>query len=140
MNDVPYDESLMDSNDFMKTYWERSTENRNVAFVQDLRTDERTSDDFSELRSMSMGAFGGLEADEQIDELNDKVPGAPEAAPAKDPSVLDTTFGSEDVPGLVEPKSVTITGSTVAIWLLGALLLLLGALLYMTYRTSRERQ
>jgi hypothetical protein len=138
MNDVPYDESLMDSNDFMKTYWERSTENRNVAFVQDLRTDERVSDDFSELRSMSMGAFGSLEAE---DEADDRIKDSLVAeVPAKDSSVIDNTFGSDDMPGLVEPKSVTITGSTVAIWLLAALLVLLGVLLYMTYRTSRQRQ
>jgi hypothetical protein len=54
--DVPYDENLFESNDFMKSYWERSTENRNVAFVQDLRMNEIVNDD-SEMRDMTMDAF-----------------------------------------------------------------------------------
>ena len=111
--DVPYDENLFESNDFMKSYWERSTQNRNVAFVQDLRTTEVVTDD-GELKYATMKTFNGLDdksVDDKEDELDDE---------KLDDSVrvVDTTFNKKRANKIVLPKSessVSIIWSFIAV-------------------------
>ena len=52
--DVPIDETLFEGNALMRDYWERSTENRSMHFVPDVRHEELAlPDDVAELRAMS---------------------------------------------------------------------------------------
>jgi hypothetical protein len=56
--EMPFDESIFDSNDLMREYWERTTENRTQAFVQDIRIEETPyTDDLAELHRLSIKSF-----------------------------------------------------------------------------------
>lgn len=56
--DVPIDETLFEGNALMRDYWERSTENRSMHFVPDVRHEELAlPDDVAELRAMSEEAL-----------------------------------------------------------------------------------
>lgn len=56
--DVPFDESLFEANQMMKTYWERSTENRNVEFnAPRADSEDELPTDLAELRALSMEAL-----------------------------------------------------------------------------------
>lgn len=122
--DVPYDENLFESNDFMKSYWARSTENRNVSFVQDLRSNEVMNDD-SELRGISMVQHKDVDEDELDDEkLDDSV------------RLVETSFNEKPKKHVLEAKALS-TGAT-AIWVLiavGAILLFL-----MNYKIYKIRE
>jgi hypothetical protein len=145
MNQVPYDESLLDSNEFMKSYWERSTDNRNVAFVQDLRTEE-VIDDFSELRSMSAGAFYDVDSDEAaVAEpevpLVAETPEAPEVPEVPEVPVVNNEIGpKKKEPGTMKPKALELSTSAVFAWMFFLVSLLLGALLYMAYRRPHHQR
>ena len=52
--DVPVDEKLFESNEMMREYWDRSTQNRGVHFVPDVRAED---DEFDELRSATADNF-----------------------------------------------------------------------------------
>lgn len=118
--DVPYDENLFESNEFMKSYWERSTENRNVAFVQDLRSNETMNDD-SELRDLSMGLYDD-------DELLDSSVTLPEP-----PKLVDSSFNKKRSDPTVTPKEVSKT--TAIVWALIAI----GAIFIFLINTKKPR-
>ena len=126
--DVPYDENLFESNDFMKSYWERSTENKNVQFVQDVRTTEVDQ----ELRNATMSAFGNDETgaeDDFNEDLDDE---------KLDDSVrlVDTTFNKKKGRKVLEPKSAS--SSTSIVWALVAFAALF--LFIMNFRRSKLRE
>jgi hypothetical protein len=124
--DVPYDENLFESNDFMKSYWERSTENKNVQFVQDVRTTEVDQ----ELRNATMSAFGNDETEDDFNEdLDDE---------KLDDSVrlVDTTFNKKKGRKVLEPKSAS--SSTSIVWALVAFAALF--LFIMNFRGSKLRE
>jgi len=131
--DVPYDENLFESNEFMKSYWERSTEKKSIHFVQDLKTTEVMD---QELRHATMNAFGNFGnfgsasyepngphdngddvagphgADDLDDEtLNDSV------------RVVDTTFNKKAKKHVLEPKSTNSTSVVWSILAMGAIFL-----------------
>lgn len=55
---VPIDERLFESNELLREYWERSTDNRGVHFEADARFDkDPLLDDVQELRDLSVSAF-----------------------------------------------------------------------------------
>lgn len=55
---VPIDERLFESNELLREYWERSTDNRGVHFAADARFDnDPVLDDVQELRDLSMAGF-----------------------------------------------------------------------------------
>lgn len=127
---VPIDESLFESNEMMRAYWERSTENRNVHFVADLRYEEDTPDDFAELRALSMETFTASTVVQE----------SPEAL------VVNNTVGLvEEVPAdaVVVPKSDEVVsgraitgGQTAAIVVVAVVVV---AYLYISYNASRRR-
>jgi hypothetical protein len=99
--DVPFDETLFEANDMMKSYWERSTENRTENFVRDVRTEEQDlPEELRELRQLTLDSFGENQVAEKPEDLGEVV-GQPEAA---------------TVDAIVRPKSVN--GSTVVLWLI----------------------
>lgn len=52
--EVPIDESLFEGNALMRQYWERSTENRSMNFVPDVRHEDLAlPDDIAELKSLT---------------------------------------------------------------------------------------
>lgn len=56
--EVPIDESLFEGNALMRDYWERSTQNRSVNFVHDVRLEEQElPDDLAELHRLSDEAY-----------------------------------------------------------------------------------
>ena len=136
MNHVPYDESLLDSNEFMKSYWERSTDNRNVAFVQDLRTEEVTSDDFSDLRKRSRGAFREFDSEDATDLVKTDRKFESE----DDGEVIKAEFGNDTKgPNVMQPKEVTVSTTAIMAWIFAGIAVLLTVLLYMSYRKRHMR-
>jgi hypothetical protein len=84
---MPFDESLFESNEMMKTYWERSTENRSVHFSQDVRNEERQlPDDIRELHELSMSSYESNSSEKERDE-------APKAETEEIPKVPTDAFG-----------------------------------------------
>lgn len=140
MNHVPYDESLLDSNEFMKSYWERSTDNRNVAFVQDLRTEEVTSDDFSDLRKRSRGAFHEFDSEDATDLVNSDRKVDSKVDAEDDGEVIKAEFGNDTKgPNVMQPKEVTVSTTAIMAWIFAGLAVLLAVLLYMSYRKRHMR-
>ena len=84
--DVPFDESLFEANQMMKTYWERSTENRNVEFVPDARAEDELPTDLAELRVLSMETLA--EAFEPVVVAVEERPVEPPVEPIIDAIVL----------------------------------------------------
>jgi hypothetical protein len=94
--DVPFDESLFEAIDMMKSYWERSTENRSDNFVRDVRTEEHDlPEELRQLRQLTLDSF----TERVMPEL--EVVGVPEKA---------------SVDALVTEKSVN--GYTVVLWII----------------------
>jgi len=99
--EVPFDETLFEANDMMKSYWERSTENREENFVRDVRTEEQDLPvELRELRQMTLDAFG------------DKA-----VADSPGDNVVGDVIGHTEAPSvdaLVTAKSTN--GSTILLW------------------------
>lgn len=56
--DVPFDESLFDANDMMKSYWERSTENRHMETSDDVREEKTVHEELqNELYALSLDSY-----------------------------------------------------------------------------------
>lgn len=99
---MPFDETLFESNQMMRDYWNRSTEERTTDYVNDVITEEATlPEDIHELRQLSEQAY------------------KPEAVRSARPTEpLSQAFGpaavafSSDVGAIVEPKSTRAASST----------------------------
>jgi len=113
--DVPFDESLFDANDMMKSYWERSTDNRHNEHVSDVPREEKTVHEElqNELYALSMESF------------NSKAHGKTTAAEAAEALVVVGLPKKVAVDALVTEKStagtVTVLAlvTVVAIFLIG---------------------
>lgn len=100
--DVPFDESLFEANDMMKSYWERSTENRSDNFVRDVRTEEHDlPEELRELRQMTLDSFT--------------------ERPSTEEPVVVGVPAKASMDALVTEKSVN--GYTVVLWLVLAALI-----------------
>ena len=87
--DVPFDETLFESNVMMKNYWERQTENRSY-FAQDERVEEEhIGQDIVELRELSMGSFAVPETE----------------SVAETAEIVQSSFGLTEKPSIVLPKA-----------------------------------
>jgi hypothetical protein len=62
--EMPFDESIFDSNDLMREYWERTTESRVQGFASDIRMEEtHLTDDLAELHRLTVKSFPKEEVD-----------------------------------------------------------------------------
>jgi hypothetical protein len=116
--DVPFDESLFDANDMMKSYWERSTDNRHNEHVSDVPREEKTVHEElqNELYALSMESFNSKSSQAQ---------GKTAAAEAEEALVVVGLPKKVAVDALVTEKStagtVTVLAlvTVVAIFLIG---------------------
>ena len=78
--DVPFDENLFASNSMLKSYWERSTNERSGAIIPDWPTE-----DYSDLRNETLNHFNDNSASDVIvkSDVDQKAAEAAEAADAE---------------------------------------------------------
>jgi hypothetical protein len=112
--DVPIDEKLFESNEMMREYWDRSTQNRGVHFVPEVRAED--NDEFAELRSATAMEF----------EANDDV------------VVVQAPLTAKSTDAIVKPKAAASTVDAWIFWLLlSAVLIVIVYALYKRHDTRR---
>jgi len=123
--DVPIDENLLESNEMMMTYWNRSTDGRSFSFVNDSA--EAKNDDVQELMDLSRSAVTENLAVPVKDDVPDVV--VPN---------IERRKASKDA--LVEPKSLSVsTSQWIAIAIIAALLVL-AVMTHKKYGSSAYRR
>lgn len=58
--EMPFDESMFESNELMRTYWERSTQERDSMDSESLRVEQYMPEDLAELSSLSSATYDAL--------------------------------------------------------------------------------
>ena len=103
--EVPFDENLFSSNKLLKSYWERSTENRSAATIPDWPSEE--SEDHSDLRTASKEQWASSQAERQAERQA-------EGQDAFFAPILENNFDArpKSVDALVDPK---MSGSNIAV-------------------------
>lgn len=107
--DVPIDEKLFESNEMMREYWDRSTQNRGVHFVPDVRAEE----DFEELRSLTAEAYDSIE------------------------EIVEAPMRAETMDAVVTPKATSVSDSTVFWVLIGLIAAFVAYAIYKRQDTKR---
>lgn len=140
--ELPFDESLFEANELMRTYWERSTQDRDDHEYEGLKEERMLPEDFADLRAASKEAFlnragstvVGAPARANIDAVVKPLsteapvapvteePAAPEAAPEAAPA----------------PAPRTLSGADTA-WVILAVVAVFVILVFLLGRTNRYR-
>jgi hypothetical protein len=127
--DMPFDETLFESNELMRTYWERSTENRSFE-ASDSNVEEREQMvpyEFEELRELTKKSFEATMAQKQVVEQVIDVP--------SEPSVLDAVV----VP-LAVTRSVSSTNLSGGAQLLIAILAIVALWIIIVWLGQSKRK
>jgi hypothetical protein len=118
--DVPFDETMFDSNEMMKNYWNRATENRPAPRFSDAKPRARNEDD--ELIQLSNDVYEGLVNNLTAEKRNAEVFafGNTASGPSADPSAsLASAPSAADAEGSDARAVREVSSNTWSIWIFG---------------------
>ena len=149
--DVPFDENLFASNTMLKSYWERSTNERAAAVIPDWPSEE--SNDSNDLRNETVNLWKRTESLEapKVEELNGpEGPKGPEGSegpegpegPSDEAEVVKQSVTlpefADDRGALVQPKMSATNVTIIVLASLAALLLVIYFMSSMNRSRRRE--
>lgn len=125
--DVPFDETMFDSNEMMKNYWNRATENRPAPRFSDAKQDERREDD--ELIQLSNDVYEGLINNLTAERRNEEVfpSGNAASGPTTGPSpALASGPSTASADESTEARAVReVSSNTWSIWIFASVAVVL---------------
>jgi hypothetical protein len=117
--DVPFDENLFASNSMLKSYWERSTNDRDEATIPDYPSEEK----YADLKQQTLRHFDSPETADSVDSANSVEPAdsakadleaEPEAEPMAETAAEETgdvvNVPEKQINAIVKPKALTTSG------------------------------